>query len=70
LCSNFLDEPRNIDVRGAGVCARRVEAHQAARCLDGGLVIRQRRQKFIERIRPPGFLLKFRQPSLLILIPG
>ncbi len=67
---NFLDEPGDIDVRGTGVRAWSVVAHQAPRCLDGGLIARQRWQKFVERIRTRRLLLKSRQASIPMLIPG
>ena len=41
---DLADEPRDVDVRRAGPGARGVEAEQAARGLDPGLVARHRRR--------------------------
>jgi hypothetical protein len=66
---DFLDELRYVDVRWAGMRARRVIAHQAPRRFDRRFVLRQRWQKFAERIRPRRALRKSGQPILLLINP-
>src|SRR5258708_40104792 len=69
LRGDFLDELRYINVRWAGMRARRVITHQAARRFDGSFVLRQGWQKFAERIRTGRALREFRQHILLLVKP-
>src|SRR5215475_1874058 len=43
---DFLDEFGDVDVRGTGVCAGSVVAHQAARGFSDGLVLGEREEEF------------------------
>ena len=58
--SDFLDEPRNIDVRGTGSRARRIETEQAAVGFSDGSLRSQGRVQF-QKATAGGIRRSFRQ---------